>query len=320
MGNDSLNKLKEENTRLAQLASYDELTGILNRRATEQIINENLDKGGALFVGDLDRFKNINDRFGHLVGDDCLRKAAKILNYLMRQSDIVGRVGGDEFVIFAFGIDSQEGIDMICQKIQKRFKSHNEDRSQIPLSITVAGTLWKKGDTYRKMFDRADQAMIVMKEQKRSGKGGEPIPDNYLKDMKQIRSELVEKITNTGACCHDYETFKNIYRFLERMMRRNNQKACLVLMTLVDAENFSVSPQDKEDEMQKLAHILQSSLRLGDLYTRYSSSQYLILLMDVEEEMAKKVSDRIKQGFLKEASNKNVLVHYCYQLQPARIE
>jgi|GEM_PF-313197 len=95
----------EEMRRLARLASLDPLTGLLNRAAMEQRITEELRDLGpedtyALFMIDLDNFKQVNDLLGHLQGDLCLSRVAKDIAKLFRSSDIVGRIGGDEFMAF----------------------------------------------------------------------------------------------------------------------------------------------------------------------------------------------------------------------------
>ena len=317
--NHQLQQLRQENDRLLRLASHDELTGILNRRATEQRIIATMKRGGALLVCDLDRFKLINDRYGHLTGDEALKTTAKLLTYILRQSDVLGRVGGDEFVIFAYGVDSQAGVERIIEKVNSRFASHNE-REPVQLNLTIGAAIFRPDDTYEALFDRADQQLIALKECKRRGEDPAPqMIESWFRDMNQIQQELAEQIAIPGAFCQDYESFKSIYRFLERGMRRNNQKACLVLMSLVDSRGHNVIPMDKSEQMDRLGDVLQDSLRLGDVFTRYSSCQYLVLLMDVNTELAEMVSDRVRSSFLRRTSDRNLLFHYCYELQQVQL-
>ena len=97
-----LEALKEENEILSRLASHDWLTGIYNRGATETKINQLLaeKKTGVLFVLDVDQFKQINDRYGHITGDSVIQEVVRILSLMTFKNDILGRVGGDEFVIY----------------------------------------------------------------------------------------------------------------------------------------------------------------------------------------------------------------------------
>ena len=97
--------------RLSRQATHDELTGLINRRELLQRLNHLVDEGGAasvdlLFI-DLDRFKDINDSFGHAAGDDVLRVIGERLSNMVTESVHVSRIGGDEFVIFI--VDALEG-------------------------------------------------------------------------------------------------------------------------------------------------------------------------------------------------------------------
>ena len=95
-------QLQQENERLAQLAQRDWLTHLYNRMATQEKVDEAIAQRqtGLLLVIDVDQFKQINDRFGHIAGDQVLQQIAQVLRYLAFKSDIVGRVGGDEFVLY----------------------------------------------------------------------------------------------------------------------------------------------------------------------------------------------------------------------------
>ena len=98
-------ELKEANSRLQQLVVHDEKTGLLNFRAFNQRLREEFRRARryreflSLIMLDLDRFKTVNDRFGHLCGDEVLRNFGAILKSNARETDLVARYGGDEFVI-----------------------------------------------------------------------------------------------------------------------------------------------------------------------------------------------------------------------------
>lgn len=95
--------LRQEIRELQKRATKDSVSGLLNRMAAEQLVKDRLreQKAGdncALFIIDLDDFKKVNDQYGHLAGDHAIAQSAKILSGLFRASDIVGRLGGDEFI------------------------------------------------------------------------------------------------------------------------------------------------------------------------------------------------------------------------------
>lgn len=318
---DYLTKLQLENNRLHQLVDQDELTGILNRRASEAKIRSMLTPGNGLFVLDLDYFKRINDKYGHLKGDECLKKTAELLTFIMRDNDIIGRIGGDEFIIYASGQQTEETLHFIRSKIQKRFLSYSRS-SYIPIHISIGCTLIEEGDTYETAFERADDDLFVNKELSHTLIRDDNVDEGWAKDMNQIRKELTEEIHGSGAFAQDYESFKTIYHFLERGMRRNQQKACIVLLSVVDENGESLYSENKADIMNTLGEVIQSDLRLGDVFTRYSSSQYLVLLCDVSLDLSEMISNRIKTKFLKTLHvdpTSNILVHYSYELEAVKV-
>ena len=173
-----LEKLREENQRLDQEARRDSLTGLLNRGATEARVDELLSEteGGAILVSDLDDFKGINDRYGHIVGDQLLQKTAQLLGYMTRRGDVLGRVGGDEFVIFFPGFRSPAALEERCRMIQRRFEEFRETEGRgLPLSITIGSAFREEGDTYRTLFDRGDRRLLEGKQAKKR-RGGSAAP------------------------------------------------------------------------------------------------------------------------------------------------
>ena len=85
-------------------AQTDGLTGIYNKRSTEERINEIRDENpaekGTFVILDVDKFKEVNDRYGHMAGDKVLSEFGRILKAHFREEDVVGRIGGDEFVVY----------------------------------------------------------------------------------------------------------------------------------------------------------------------------------------------------------------------------
>ncbi len=198
-----LEALKEENKILSNLASHDWLTGIYNRGATETKINQLLaeKKTGVLFVLDVDQFKQINDRYGHIRGDSVIQEVVRILSLMTFKNDILGRVGGDEFVIYMPLAQDQSFVDERCRQIRTRLLGIQMTSPLINgISVTVCGSLYQSGDDYKSLFDRADQLLLAEKQKKNkkpaltaaeerrsAAKKGIDI------DMALIRSELSEQ-------------------------------------------------------------------------------------------------------------------------------
>ena len=321
--------LKEENEILSKLASHDWLTSIYNRGATETKINQLLaeKKTGVLFVLDVDQFKQINERYGHITGDSVLQEVVRILSLMTFKHDILGRVGGDEFVIYMPLAQNQNFVDERCRQIRSRLLGIQMTNPLINgISVTVCGSLYQPGDDYKSLFDRADQLLLSEKrkknkkpfltaaeERRSAARKGIEI------DMALIRTELSEQELTTGAYCQDYDTFKSIYRFVERRLRRSGESAYIILFTLTDKNGDFPKLLTRENQMDTLKSVTQYSLRLGDVFTQYSSCQYLVMVSDVDGQNAELIARRISEAFYAETADieDKLLLHHCYPLKPA---
>lgn len=158
---------KEEN--LLQKANIDQLTGLYNKSAAEQSISEILSSdtnaNHALFCIDLDNFKNINDTFGHLYGDKVLKELSSGIKELFRKSDILGRFGGDEFVIFVPNIPNIEFIEAKAAELNKCFhRTYRDGDTELTVSASIGIALSpKNGDTYKTLYKNADEAAYKVK-------------------------------------------------------------------------------------------------------------------------------------------------------------
>ncbi len=159
-----------------ELASRDMVTGLLNRRGLDAAFANVLTAQGlkhpvAVLQIDLDRFKAVNDTFGHEAGDRVLREVATILERCVRRSDVVARVGGDEFVVVLPGIetiDKAQDIAMaIITGVSTPIVIGAGRRAEIGASIGIAFAEWP-GETAASLLRRADAAMYTAKH---SGRG-----------------------------------------------------------------------------------------------------------------------------------------------------
>lgn len=306
---DILLSLKEENRRLSQMVETDWLTGLYNRMAVEKRVSEFLkDKQhGLLFVMDVDNFKKINDRYGHIAGDCVLKGVAGILGKMAFPNDIVARVGGDEFVIFMPISQGEDFIESRCRQIEQRFLDLKQSQFVVSkLSLTVCGSSYQPGDNYNRLFNRADQLLLNKKGSRKNKKGIADSRSPYagheksLKvDIEQIRCELSETRQVPGAFCQDYESFVNIYRFMERCLIRSQSSIYSILFTLSDKQGDFPILEESGQLMECLHEIIQYSLRPGDVFTRYSSCQFLIMVCnasDIEtDSIAKRIQDKFHQ-------------------------
>lgn len=159
---------------LERLARHDSLTDLLNRRSFIDLLTDRLAEGagetGALLMLDLDEFKGINDRFGHLAGDRVLLHVARTLNEGVRKGDLVGRLGGDEFAVFLPGA-SRDGAKRVAEGLQERFKASEVEVEAAPgarviprISLGVVHLQGWKGGA-EEALDACDRAMYDAKKQ-----------------------------------------------------------------------------------------------------------------------------------------------------------
>ncbi|BFL45748.1 diguanylate cyclase [Lactonifactor longoviformis] len=147
----------------------DPLTGLYNKKAAESMIQEYLEsssEAAALFVIDIDNFKGINDNFGHIYGDSVLTEMSRHLKSITRSTDIVGRVGGDEFIAFFTDIKGKEGIIRKAKDIGKMFYRSFEDSD---IHYEISGSIGisffpDDGTTYLELFEKADVAAYFSKD------------------------------------------------------------------------------------------------------------------------------------------------------------
>ncbi|MEK7207547.1 MAG: EAL domain-containing protein [Pseudomonadota bacterium] len=157
--------------RLARLAYYDPLTGLPNRRLFHDRLSEALKRAdrnerlvGLLFI-DLDRFKNINDSLGHLVGDLLLQAATQRLQEIVRKEDTVARMGGDEFTVVLDGMNHVDAAAEVAQKIIQQFaRPFHLGEHEVFVSPSIGITIYPFDDSdIDNMIKNADAAMYEAK-------------------------------------------------------------------------------------------------------------------------------------------------------------
>jgi len=152
---------------LYKLATHDEKTGLYNNKFFESILEMEMEKAQrgyeklCLFIIDIDFFKKVNDKYGHIKADEFLKRLSLILKKQFRKSDIVARFGGEEFFVLLPETSLEKAI-----KITSRFKETiNSDAVLKKYKITVSGGLtgYKQKDTNKSFKERADKALYKAK-------------------------------------------------------------------------------------------------------------------------------------------------------------
>lgn len=168
-----MEELKEKNLLLEKLAVTDELTGVNNRRFFFDSVKSQIALGLrhnfkiACLLMDIDHFKTINDTYGHMAGDEILRKIGKLLNSCKRDGELLARFGGEEFVICLFNSDSESAL-LAAERFRHLIRSYDFSSplcqaSQITVSIGVATYRQNKPITIDELIKAADKAMYQSK-------------------------------------------------------------------------------------------------------------------------------------------------------------
>jgi diguanylate cyclase (GGDEF)-like protein len=172
--------LQKANMELDRLASLDGLTKIANRRRFDEYLEKQWEQtivaGSflALIIADIDFFKSFNDKFGHLEGDNCLRKVALAMSTAIeRPSDLVARIGGEEFAVLLPETSAAEALPVaaaISRELERiQFDAKDPENSgQITLSMGIADIIPVPGQSPHQLIARADRALYKAKENGRN--------------------------------------------------------------------------------------------------------------------------------------------------------
>lgn len=156
-------------TQLSEVADTDVLTGLLNRRGFNRCLHEELQRAGrsgqplALVIADLDRFKAVNDAFGHPGGDEALRRVSALLEATKRESDTVARIGGEEFGLVLPYTD-RAGARTMAERVRAAIHSEFADQRVALTSSFGVAVFPDDGDTQDLLLRAADAALYAAKE------------------------------------------------------------------------------------------------------------------------------------------------------------
>ena len=175
----SLDRFMEDNSRLDTIANTDELTGLYNRRGFLNLAQleigrpENKGKRALICYADMDNLKYVNDKFGHDDGDFALREIAGILKDTFREKDIIGRLGGDEFIVFAM-IQVSDYEKQIKDRLENITKRHNvmaDKPYPIEMSSGICEFLCGNDINIHEIIERADGKLYKEKSEKKAKNG-----------------------------------------------------------------------------------------------------------------------------------------------------
>lgn len=163
----------KEKERLEHQSRTDGLTGLMNKQTFEEEVMKflmtSISTGSALLFIDMDFFKEVNDRFGHTMGDRAIRDIALKLQVIFANCDMVSRFGGDEFLIFVKNIPRETLLDKLAWAVEKLKETYSDGVNTVNLSASI-GVAYCMADkiSYENLLEAADNSLYAAKELGRS--------------------------------------------------------------------------------------------------------------------------------------------------------
>jgi diguanylate cyclase (GGDEF)-like protein/PAS domain S-box-containing protein len=182
---------KQNETQLRHLARHDTLTDLPNRKSFDDCIEAAMVRAGpghsifAILYVDMDGFKQVNDHFGHAVGDQLLCRVTQRMIHCVRASDTVARIGGDEFAILVDGIERADQAEIVAAKVHATFdKPFKLDDHLVHISASIGIAVYPQhGQDKQQLLKRADTAMYAIK---RSGGNRFGMPGNEPGEINRV--------------------------------------------------------------------------------------------------------------------------------------
>lgn len=294
---------------------HDALTNLpLRNQAEEKVREMMLDGAGSLIMIDLDNLKKLNDVFGHIEGDNLLKATGKLLAELDGAS-IAARLGGDEFLLFT-KMNTHEEVEKLLSNLYAGFdeiKAANDNYQYNSLSCGICMT--NTTDSFEDMYGNADKALYFAK---RNGKGGfhyyerDDLSNTKKKDVDlEALVDSFEMSGNyNGALQVDYREFTQLFEYVKNMRTRYNHDVQLVMITLDALELGMPNIENIGNAITAMDAAISSAIRTVDIYTRYTSMQFLLILVGSTMEETPKIMERIFSNFYKTFDDRKIVPSY----------
>lgn len=328
---DRILQIEETRKELKLTARRDVLTDLWNRQYLEERVNREGEKTtgtGALVLIDMDNFKSVNDNYGHIAGDRILEQFADVLRKFTSEKDVVCRFGGDEFGVFFEGPIDREDLNKrimgIIHDVEEKLSELEGGKTDISASAGVS-LMPEDGVDFLTLYNKADKALYYVKQNgKRSyhlfqekesySYGNKQGNGNSVLDIAQLKRIIEEKAHLSGAYQVEYDGFRRIYQFVSRCIERNGQEVQIVLFTIVHSNIVNMDMAEMQEAMIHLETAIRTSLRKGDVATKYNNAQYIVILMETSKENGQKVVARIKDMWRQEM-DKNKAFSLRYDIE-----
>lgn len=275
-----------DNYLLKIISSTDKLTGVYTRKFFDNTFKEIIKiarRDGIEFsviMIDIDKFKNVNDTFGHRKGDMILGEIGKIISENVRRSDIVGRYGGEEFIVILPNTTIKEG-EIVAEKIRKAVESSNLISENYPITISLGISAFPEhGHTEEELIEKADQASYVAKE---TGRNKCVIWSNDVGKSRKRLDKLAGIIT--GNTVKDQRTGLVIVEIIDLIKEEisKEEKIYKILGRIIEALEAEQGIIVTLDENNKI-HNSYGRIRFSDTWLENVEYNHKVIYKVIEEQ------------------------------------
>lgn len=346
-----LNRILQSSNHQVQLENarrLDPLTGVLSRWAFNEEIAHYSEsdipfssESRAIVFLDLDRFKQLNDTYGHGVGDEILIEVARLLSEEVGPEDKVGRLGGEEFVLLLCRYNTQtvlDSVEMIRQRLAAHeFKSTNGD-SKFHVTASFGVAILGPQSQFEESFRQADMAMYQAKENGRNNmvsfdsmqdpdtSVGQDIHIQHFENVTRVVNERVTNLitllgrrlieTARQEANNDALTQLHNRRYFDNRLSREFEMAKkhgrTLTVALMDIDNFhgvniNYGWPTGDHVLRIFSNIASENIRLVDWLARYGGEEFCLVMLDTELDQGAEIAERIRVAVA--ASNVQSLDH-----------
>ena len=304
---------------LKMVAEADPMTGMLNKVSVQKALRELCrHAAGTLMMIDLDSFKLVNDLYGHNMGDRVLIRFSEIIRSVIRSSDVAGRVGGDEFIVFCKDVRDEDIIAERTRQLNESLvasaKEFMGEDCPIPLGASVGAVrVPDEGTEFTALYQKADKALYQVKQHGRHGyeiyhgesaAAGEGVNQDVHSSIEGIRMILDERNRQKGAYALSGDHFLTVYRYAVRALENYQKTLCLALFSL-----HALSGVHESEAVERFGEVLGASLRRSDVFTKNGRNQYIAILTEADDEGRDVALSRVQENWTEMGGDLILEVH-----------
>ena len=311
---------KAEDKAIENSDNLDSLTGSYGREQGKTVIQEAIYKTGkgCFYVFDIDHFRHINEAYGFVTGDMYLKALTDLIRSTVKRP-IISRFGADVFIVYDPDTLSLDNAEEICHKFFNNMtlqKKINENINELSVSIGITEIMTEK-DQIMVLYENATKALYVAKQL-----GGNNYffhTNEYVFEENRFNeavdlNKLVDMIENidhlSGGVMTVFPEFEKMYEYMSNLAERNKQQIHIILFTIYTQGNVKASVEERDKVMDLLQSAVMTSIRNVDITTKYSSTQQAVLMLNVDEEQLKAVTNRIMTEFYRTYDDQIFTVKY----------